>query len=85
MEGEISVVTRDTLESQLTSLVRRGTDVHLDLSKVVFSDSGGVAVLVNAARRLPAGKNVHLEHPPASMRRIMDVLYSRVPNIKVQS
>ncbi|KAB2347763.1 STAS domain-containing protein [Actinomadura rudentiformis] len=83
--GEISLVTRDTLESHLTPLVSRGTDVHLDLSKVVFSDSGGVAVLVSAAQRLPAGKNIHLENPPVSMRRIMDVLYSRVPKIKVQS
>src|SRR5687767_7894314 len=61
--GEISLVTRDTLESHLTPLISRGTDVHLDLSKVIFSDSGGVAVLVNAAQRLPAGKNIHLENP----------------------
>ncbi|MFG1997579.1 STAS domain-containing protein [Spirillospora sp. NPDC048911] len=85
MEGEISLVTRDTLESHLTPLVSRGTDVHLDLSKVVFSDSGGAAVLVTAAQRLPTGRNVHLENPPASLRRIMDVLYSKVPKIKVQS
>lgn len=83
--GEISLVTRDTLESHLTPLISRGTDVHLDLSKVVFSDSGGVAILVNAAQHLPTGKNIHLENPPESMRRIMDVLYSRVPKIKVQS
>jgi anti-anti-sigma factor len=82
--GEINLGTRHVWEAALEPLMKRGTDVYLDLGRVVFSDAAAVAALVIGARRLDAGSRVVLIDPPRSMSRTLELLYAGVSSIEVQ-
>ena len=82
--GEINLGTRQVWEAALEPLMKRGTDVYLDLGRVVFSDAAAVAALLANARLLHAGSRVVLIDPPRSMRRTLELLYAGVSSIEVQ-
>ena len=82
--GEINLGTRHVWEAALEPLMKRGTDVYLDLGRVVFSDAAAAASLVTGARRLRAGRRVVLIDPPRSMRRTLELLYAGASSIEVQ-
>ena len=51
--GELDVAASPMLSEKLNDLIRRGAgDVIVDLQRVSFIDSTGLAVLLNALRRL---------------------------------
>ncbi|GLZ37363.1 STAS domain-containing protein [Actinokineospora sp. NBRC 105648] len=75
LTGHADLRTRPDFEQLLLALCRQaGGDVHLDLAELDFIDVSGVITLLRAAATLPGESNLVLRNPPASMRRILELL-----------
>lgn len=68
--GELDIASAPQLRAQLDHIVRREEgDVVVDLRELQFIDSTGLAVLLNAVRRLTrAGRRFELQCPPGPVR-----------------
>ncbi|MEJ3748559.1 STAS domain-containing protein [Actinomycetes bacterium KLBMP 9797] len=83
--GAVDLSTRGDFERSLTPLVSRGTDVHLEMSRLVFCDVAAAAVLVTAADCLPPGRRLVLRQPPQTLRRALELFWPHVPTMEVAS
>lgn len=81
--GEVDLSTRDDFARALASLVARDADVHLEMARLAFSDVAAAAALVTAAQGLPQGRRLVLHHPPATLRRTLDLFWPRLPAMEV--
>jgi len=81
--GTLDATTSARLENALRPLLATGTDVHLDLSRLIFADVSGATVLATSAQRLPDGRRLVLERPPRQLRRIIDLFWPELPCIQV--
>lgn len=73
--GELDMATAPALLRVLTDLARQGCrHVDVDLREVAFCDGSGLAVLLEANRRLAAhGGGMTLHDPCRSLQRILDI------------
>jgi anti-anti-sigma factor len=75
LAGEVDLRSAGRLGVALNAVVRRGASpVVVDLSELRFIDSSGLALLVNAARRLDhAGRGFAIAAPPGPPRRAIEL------------
>ena len=76
VDGEVDVSNADQLRTVLDGRVEDApTELVVDLSKVPYSDSTGIGVLVGAAHRA-AEKNVRFEvaRPQRNVERVLGLL-----------
>jgi anti-sigma B factor antagonist len=75
LAGEVDLRSAGRLGVALNGVVRHGTGpVVVDLSELRFMDSSGLALLVNAARRLDhAGRGFAIAVPPGPPRRAIEL------------
>jgi anti-sigma B factor antagonist len=74
--GELDIATAPDLREQLLAVLDRRTSSRLilDLSRLEFMDSSGVAVLVNTQRRARLlGRTVALVAPQRPVSRVLQV------------
>ncbi|TMR98937.1 STAS domain-containing protein [Nonomuraea basaltis] len=73
LTGEIDIFTSPTLRRRLLAALRQSTDLLiLDLSRVTFCDSSGLAVLVGVQRRARSmGITVALTAPRPYMSELL--------------
>ncbi|WP_308122315.1 STAS domain-containing protein [Streptomyces sp. TRM70350] len=82
--GEVGFTTRGIWARALEEVVRDGRAVcHLELSAVTFVDVAGAGVLVDAARRLPAGRRIVLHRPPPALCRTLELFWPGLSAIEV--
>ncbi|MBM7775155.1 anti-anti-sigma regulatory factor [Actinokineospora baliensis] len=75
LSGHADLRSRPDFEQLLVALCRQATgDVHLDLAELDFIDVSGVITLLRVADTLPGPSRLILRNPPASMRRILQLL-----------
>jgi anti-sigma B factor antagonist len=72
--GDLDLLSAPELALHLDPHVRRGTgDVTVDLRRVTFLDSTGLAVLLNALRRLTRqGRAMRVRCPPGQARDVIE-------------
>lgn len=72
-DGEVDASTCGALGEVLRTAAREeGGNIVLDLGGVGFMDSSGLAVLLNAHRRLTrAGRRLHIAAPDGPVRRLL--------------
>ena len=75
VRGEIDAYTGATLTGYLDAAFAEGPgDVTLDLSKVKFVDSSGIAVFVAAAKKLrDRGNNLVVAAPPKPVAKVLEM------------
>ena len=75
VEGEVDIATASKLISVLNSSVAEAIkSVVVDLTQVGFMDSTGLALLINAHRRLSLRrKGFAVVCPPGQLRRVFEV------------
>jgi anti-sigma B factor antagonist len=75
VEGEVDIATASKLISVLNSSVAEAIkSVIVDLSRVGFMDSTGLALLINANRRLSLRrKGFAVICPPGQLRRVFEI------------
>lgn len=75
VEGEVDIATASRLISVLNSSVAEAIKaVVVDLTAVGFMDSTGLALLINANRRLTLRrKGFAVVCPPGSLRRVFEI------------
>jgi anti-sigma B factor antagonist len=75
VEGEVDIATASRLISVLNSSVAEAIkSVVVDLSRVGFMDSTGLALLINANRRLSLRrKGFAVVCPPGPLRRVFEI------------
>ena len=75
VEGEVDIATAARLISVLNSSVAEAIkSVIVDLTHVGFMDSTGLALLINANRRLSLRrKGFAVVCPPGSLRRVFEI------------
>jgi anti-sigma B factor antagonist len=75
VEGEVDIATASRLISVLNSSVAEAIrSVIVDLSRVGFMDSTGLALLINANRRLSLRrKGFAVVCPPGQLRRVFEI------------
>jgi anti-anti-sigma factor len=75
VEGELDIATASRLISVLNSSVSEAIkSVVVDLSRVGFMDSTGLALLINARRRLTLRrKGFAVVCPPGHLRRVFEI------------
>lgn len=74
LHGQADLRSRPDFAELLHALCRQADgDVHLDLSEMDFVDAWGATAMIDAAAALGGGLLV-LHNPPASLRRLLDVL-----------
>jgi anti-sigma B factor antagonist len=75
VEGEVDIATASKLISVLNSSVADAIkSVIVDLSRVGFMDSTGLALLINANRRLSLRrKGFAVICPPGQLRRVFEI------------
>jgi anti-sigma B factor antagonist len=75
VEGEVDIVTASKLISVLNSSVAEAIrSVVVDLTNVGFMDSTGLALLINARRRLSLRrKGFAVVCPPGQLRRVFEI------------
>lgn len=71
--GEADIAGSDVLADVLAAPAGGG-DVHLDLARLRFMDLSGLRPLAALARQ----RQVVLHHPPRSVRRLADLIDTRV-------
>ena len=72
--GEIDASTAPVLRQAVEAAVSTGNPLlMIDLSKVTFLESAGLAVLIGAHRDMPPGQQVALTGVPPRMRRMLEV------------
>lgn len=77
VSGDIDLVAQPVWQQVLDELVSCDAEVvHLDLGGLDFVDVRGATRLVDAARRLAAdGRRLVVHQPPASLRRVLEILW----------
>lgn len=84
LKGEVGQSSRPVLTRALTAAITAGGEVHVDLAEVTSMHLEGLQVLVERARRLPAGCVLVLEAVPAELRRVMDLVgWAKIPGLRV--
>jgi anti-sigma B factor antagonist len=75
LAGELDIATAPALREQLLSLLRPGSSrLIIDLSKVTYCDSSGLAVLVGTGRRARLlGGSLHLAAASSQTRQILQL------------
>ena len=76
LSGELDIASAPGLRERLLAILSRRTPGHLilDLSKLVFIDSSGIAVFVNTERRARLlGCTVVLVAPQAPVSRVLQI------------
>jgi anti-anti-sigma factor len=83
LAGELDIATAPALREQLLSLLRPGSSrLIIDLSRVTYCDSSGLAVLVGAGRRARLlGGFLHLAAASSQTGRVLQLtgLYQHLP------
>ena len=75
IDGEMDNTVVSELHAVMDELVASGVQNYvIDLSRVTFMDSSGLAALASLYRRIRIGNgDVRLCNPPADVRRIMEL------------
>jgi anti-sigma B factor antagonist len=75
LQGEVDTTTAADLNAAFDELVIRGEQNYvIDLNRVTFMDSSGLAALARMYKRIRIGKgDVRLCCPPSDMRRILEL------------
>jgi anti-anti-sigma factor len=74
--GEVDLATREQFEQALAQTFGGDGDTRLDLRGVPFMDTHSVTAVVHCANRLHReGGRLIVEHPPASLTRIFELLW----------
>ncbi|TRW89038.1 STAS domain-containing protein [Mycolicibacterium sp. 018/SC-01/001] len=75
--GDLDYESTPTLVAAATDLVARRvavTDLRLDFAGLTFCDSAGLSGLLLVHRRTSAaGVQLHLDHRPAQLERLLDI------------
>jgi anti-anti-sigma factor len=75
--GDIDVDTREAFKRALAQTFGRNGDTRLDLAGVSFMDTHSVTAVVHCANRLhDEGGRLIVLHPPDSLLRIFELLWS---------
>lgn len=72
--GVIDASTRPSWEKGLDMLVERGGGV-VDLSGLSFADVRAVNALIEAARRVRPPESLRIQHPPVTVRKVLDLFW----------
>lgn len=84
LSGEVDITNHHQLRSALAALPADGlTTLHLDVSRLFFIDVAGTNELLALVRSQPCLRLI-LHNPPASLRRIVTLLWTG-PNIEIRS
>jgi anti-anti-sigma factor len=84
VEGELDQANIAALAAALTTAVETSEDVHLDLAELEFIDVGGLRLLADTARRLPAGRYLVLDGVAPYLRRILALVgWDQTPGLKI--
>ncbi|MET7453505.1 STAS domain-containing protein [Streptomyces sp. NPDC005574] len=84
--GEVGLATQPIWERALERAVGEDEDVyHLELSAVTFVDVAGAGALAAAAQRLPDGRRIVLNRPPATLRRVLEIFWPELSAIEVST
>jgi anti-sigma B factor antagonist len=71
VRGDLDMSNADALKATVDSLAAGKPDaLIIDFSGLRFMDSAGIAVLVDAANRVP---HVRLLHPSTAVRRVVEI------------
>ncbi|MGH3334349.1 MAG: STAS domain-containing protein, partial [Nocardioides sp.] len=74
--GEIDFATREQFKQELARTFGSDGDTRLDLRGVPFMDTHSVTAVVHCADRLHReGGRLIVEHPPASLLRVFELLW----------
>jgi ABC-type transporter Mla MlaB component len=85
LTGDADLSTRQALERALRPFAGGDRDVHLDLAGLGFVDVGAVTTLVRAAARCAPGRRIMLHDAPDHLRKILTLLWGRVPAIEMDN
>jgi len=79
--GEIDMANATDIELDIERRSGRGTDIVIDLARVSFIDSAGIAVLNRlAARQLGGGSTLVIVAPPGGFaRRVLEIVDLGLP------
>ncbi len=82
--GELDIATEKVLTEALSSKVRPGEDLVLDLAGLAFIDSGGVRAILRAAGQVGESGKLHLLDPGPAVQRVLDLMrLDSIPNVHV--
>jgi anti-anti-sigma factor len=81
--GAVDATVRSEWQKALQVIIESAADIHLDVSELGFIDCGGMAELVHASRRLPAGRHVLVHGPSPSFQRVLQLCWPDLPTVKV--
>ena len=74
--GEIDVSNARDAEARLIDMVSAGTPVVLDVGRLSYLDSQGVAMLFRLVRRAKAnGGTIAIANPQGIVRRVLDITH----------
>jgi len=72
LSGELDIASAGALEATVASITAKNPEqLIFDLSRLRFMDSAGIAVLVDAARKV---NGVHLRDPSPIVRRVVELM-----------
>jgi len=84
LQGEVDRSNIATLAAALAALGQPSDDVHLDLEALEFIDVAGLRLLVEEARRMPAGHYLVLDSVAPYLRRILSLVgWDQTPGLKI--
>lgn len=73
LQGDLDLANAKTAEAQLMGAFESGKEVLVDLGKLEFLDSTGIALLVMALQRHDAGRLSFLPSKAAGVRRLFSL------------
>jgi anti-anti-sigma factor len=90
LAGELDLTNARELEERLVEVARNGTDVVVDLNRVVFIDSAALHVLFRLARNLGSSRLTIVLDPGAPVARTVEIVGLRdamrvVPSVATSS
>ncbi len=75
VEGDLDFTVREGFESEVRRILSRATDIVLDLGRVRFIDSSGVASLLSLCEDADAvGVKVRIRHVDQELVEILDLI-----------
>lgn len=84
VEGEVDQANVAALAAALTAAAETSEDVHLNLEGLEFIDVGGLRLLADTARQLPAGRYLVLDGVAPYLRRILALVgWDQTPGLKI--
>lgn len=85
LKGELDLASIPDIDSPLQALVEEGGDITLDVSELRFMDSSAVQVVIRAVQGLDGRGRVILDHPVATVRRLIEVMgLDRFENLEIR-